>query len=512
MRKVYALALYLIILVPANAQEPIDWEMVGRIKHEGFNNSQVMEIMFQLTDVHGPRLTNSPGQLAAAAWAEQQLREWGASNVKQEAWGEFGRGWSTEHVALEMTAPGYASLIAYPKAWTASTDGVVSGQPVIVEISGPDDLDRYRGTLQDKIVILRPSRELDLHLDPLAVRHDKESLQKLTMDQVARPINRSSRNPARVNRWRADRKKVFDFYLEEEVALLLDASSRDYGTITVSAGGAYSPGEPAGPPTLTVSFEQLSRIVRLLDKDVPVELSASVSNTFYDDDFLGYNIIAEIPGSDRRLKDEVVMLGAHFDSWHAGTGATDNAAGSVVTMEVIRILKALNIKPRRTIRLALWTGEEQGLLGSRGYVKKRFGDRETMQLKAAHKNLAAYFNLDNGSGKIRGVYLQGNDAVRPIFEAWLKPFNDLGASSLAFRNTGGTDHLSFDALGLPGFQFIQDGLEYGSKTHHTNMDVYDHVVEADLMQAAVIMASFVYHAAQRDKKLPRKPLPVAATN
>ena len=288
---------------------------------------------------------------------------------------------------------------------------------------------------------------------------------------------------------------------------MLEPSRRKYGIVRVHRGGSFKINEDPGIPSLVVAAEHYNRIVRLLKKDIPVKLAIQIETKFHEEDSLGYNIIAEIPGTDRKLKKELVMLGAHFDSWHAGTGTTDNAAGCAVVMEAVRILKAIGVKPRRTIRIALWGGEEQGLLGSRGYVEKHFAERKTMTLKPAHALLSAYFNLDNGTGKIRGIYLQGNDAVRPIFEAWLRPFHDLGATTVTIRNTGGTDHLSFDAVGLPGFQFIQDPIDYSTRTHHTNMDVYDHALKSDLMQASVIMASFVYHAAMRDEKLPRKPLP-----
>jgi Zn-dependent M28 family amino/carboxypeptidase len=302
-------------------------------------------------------------------------------------------------------------------------------------------------------------------------------------------------------------EKMMKLLREEGTAVLLEPSRGEHGTLFVGGGGSRSMGSDPALPSLVVAIEHYSRIARLLEKGLPVKLEINIQNRFYEDDSLGYNVVAEIPGTDKKLKDEVVMLGGHLDSWHAGTGATDNAAGCAVAMEAVRILKAIGVQPRRTIRIALWSGEEQGLLGSRGYAQKHFGDRGTMRLKPEHEKFSAYFNLDNGTGKIRGVYLQGNDAVRPIFEAWLKPFHDLGANTLTIRNTGGTDHLSFDAVGLPGFQFIQDRIDYDTRTHHTNMDVYDHALDGDLIQASVIMASFVYHTAMRDEKLPRKPLP-----
>jgi carboxypeptidase Q len=299
---------------------------------------------------------------------------------------------------------------------------------------------------------------------------------------------------------------------EGAIAMFTSAPRNHDGTIFVQQAGPYKITDPANFLDIALQWEDYMTIVRLLRNNIPVKMDVDVQTKFFSDDTKGYNVIAEIPGTDKKLKDEIVMLGGHLDSWHSGTGATDNGAGSMVMMEAIRILKTIGIKPRRTIRIALWSGEEQGLFGSRGYVKKTFADPADMKLLPAHEKLAGYFNVDNGTGKIRGVYLQGNEAVRPIFQQWLVPFNDLGAKTLTISNTGGTDHLSFDAVGLPGFQFIQDPLEYGTRNHHSNMDVYDHLQEDDLKQAAVIVAAFVYDAAMRDAKLPRIELPKANPN
>jgi Zn-dependent M28 family amino/carboxypeptidase len=303
------------------------------------------------------------------------------------------------------------------------------------------------------------------------------------------------------------RKKIFALLEEKKVGVIIEASEREYGTIRVYSGGSYKMSEEPGLPDLVISNEQYGRIYRILKKNLPVTLEVNTKNTFFETDTIAFNVIAEIPGTDRKLEDEIVMLGAHLDSWHPGTGATDNAGNCAVVMEAMRILKALDVKPRRTIRMALWSGEEQGYLGSRGYLEKHYGDRTTMTLKEAHKDFSVYFNLDNGNGKIRGIYLQENDAARPIFEAWLKPFNDMDATVVSIQNTSGTDHIPFNEIGLPGFQFIQDPIDYMSRTHHTNMDVYEHIIAGDAMQSAVILATFVYHAAMRDKKIPRKTLP-----
>jgi Zn-dependent M28 family amino/carboxypeptidase len=291
---------------------------------------------------------------------------------------------------------------------------------------------------------------------------------------------------------------------EEGAAAIIEPSQGTDGTVFVAAGGSQMITSTPPPPSVVVSVEQYNRMVRILKKDLPVSLEIEIQAEFHAEDTMGYNVVAEIPGTDKALKDEIVMLGGHFDTWHGGTGATDDGAGCAVAMEAVRILKAIGVQPRRTIRIALWDAEEQGLIGSREYVKNHFYDRVKKEKKPEYDRLAAYFNYDNGSGKIRGVFAQGNLAVMPIFEEWLKPFHDLGAATVTGRTTGGTDHLSFDGVGLPGFQFIQDELEYDTLTHHSTMDVYDHASRSDLMQSATIMAAFVYNAAMRDTKLPRK--------
>jgi hypothetical protein len=485
----------------AAAQEPVNLQAVSRIKTEGLENSQVMETLFWLTDVHGPRLTGSPNMRAASEWARDQLAKWGLENARLETWGAFGRGWAAERFSIEMLAPQYQPLIAWPQAWTASTNGVISSTPVLVDVKTEEDFAKYKGKLRGAIVLAQRPREAETHFEADAKRRDEKRLAELA--QAPEP---GAPSPGFGRREEfALREKTAKFLREEGAAVLLYPSRGEHGTLFVQSGSRDR--NAATLPTFMVAIEHYSRVWRLLEKGIPVKLEINAQNRFYDIDSLGFNVIAEIPGMDKKLKDEVVMLGGHLDSWHAGTGATDNATGCSVAMEAVRILKALGLQPRRTIRLALWSGEEQGLLGSRGYVKQHFADRAAMQPRPEHEKFSGYFNLDNGTGKIRGVYLQGNDMVRPIFEAWLKPFNDLGANTLTIRNTDGTDHLSFDAVGLPGFQFIQDEIDYDTRTHHTNMDVYDHALKGDLMQASVIMASFVYHAAMREEKLPRKPMP-----
>lgn len=493
----------------AHAQERVDEATVAKIKAEGFQHSQVMDTLSWLTDVHGPRLTGSPELKAAAEWARDRLTSWGLAKAALEPWGTFGPGWSIERYSVEMTTPHYTRLIAYPHAWTTSTPGVVKGSPVYVEIASKDDFDKYRGKLKGAIVMNGKPRKPVSRFEPAATRLDDK--------QLAAELGRIDPGDPRSylagqDEWDESSKKpreVMEFLKSEGIAVLIEPSVRDFNSVEVAALGYYLSNTQRYFPAFVISKEQFGRITRLLDKKVPVSLELSLTTKFHETpaDTQGFNVVAEIPGSDPTLADQVVMIGAHLDSWHSGTGATDNGAGSASVMEAMRILKTIGVKPRRTIRMALWSGEEQGYFGSTGYVKHHFGDPETLELKPEQAKVAGYFNLDNGSGRIRGVYLQANEGVRPIFEAWLKPFSYLGATTITTQNTGGTDHLLFNAVGIPGFQFLQDPLDYGSRTHHSNIDVYESVIEEDLQQAAVIMASFVYHTAMRDEMLPRQELP-----
>jgi hypothetical protein len=501
------------------AAEAVDLQMVTRLREEGLSRSQVMDTAWYLTDRHGPRLTGSPQLKAAGEWARARLVEWGLENVSLEPWGEFGKGWSFEKVTVEMTAPIYMPVIAVPEAWTPGTAGVITGQPILLRsLASPADLDPHKGQLAGKILMVGEPRDVSLPFQAPATRYTDQELADLVKapepGDRPRPPGRPGRprpeDGARRERPpRGERESLSARLRAEGVgAILRPGGSRgDYGVFFVGAGGSYAKDAEAGVPSLVVAVEHWNRMARLLQRQVPVTVAVEVKATFHDQDLNAFNVVAEIPGSDPELKDEVVMAGAHFDSWHAATGATDNGSSCAVIMEALRLLKVAGAHPRRTIRLALWTGEEQGLLGSRAYVKNHFADPENMELKPGHGRLSAYFNLDNGGGKIRGIYCEGNAAVRPLFQSWLEPFHDLGAASVTLRDTGGTDHQSFDRVGLPGFQFIQEPLEYITRTHHTNMDTYERLVPADLIQASVVMASFLYHAAMRDDPLPRKPLP-----
>ena len=513
MRKLFAFTLSFIFCFQlVNAQEEkVDLEMVNKIRKEGLENSKVMEIAMYLTDVSGPRLTASPGYMRAATWAKNKLSEWGLSNANLEPWGEFGKGWEQTKCYVAMTAPYYVPLIAMPRAWTGSTPGKkeLKGEVVLIKAKDSMELLKYAGTLKDKIVMTWSAAKLSPSFEPDGRRFADTSLEKMAAAEMRQPQQGGGRNQGGNNASQfMSQRRMNEMINKEKPALVLTMSANgNDGTIFVSSGGQYQKDAEAAPASVVLSSDDYLRVQRLIESGVPVILEAEVRTKFYTDDLKGYNVIAEIPGTDPALKDELVMLGGHLDSWHSATGATDNAAGCAVMMEAIRILKATGFKPRRTIRIALWSGEEQGLHGSRNYVKNHFADPAKMIPTADHGKVSAYYNLDNGTGKIRGVYLQGNKDAGPVFSKWLEPFKDLGAGTITINNTGGTDHLAFDAIGIPGFQFIQDQIEYNTRTHHTNMDTYDHLVADDLKQAAIIVASFVYNTSQREQKIPRKPMP-----
>lgn len=520
MRLIQGLAIAAVAVGTLPAQEKVDLSVIHRIKTEAFQNSKVMDHMFWLTDVHGPRLSGSPQYNKAAEWAVGRMKELGLTNVKTEKWGPFGRGWEYTKYSAHMIEPGYQPLIGFPMAWTAGTNGVVSGEPVIAIINDEKDMEKFKGQLKGKIVLTQPLKAIEMSTRALAERFSEKQLDDMESMEIGGgrfgdfrpgqplPADASPEMRQRFQRMQLN-NKIQKFWQDEQPAVILQYGYRgDGGTVFAASGGlreVKDKDKPAVPCTIALTPEHYNRILRLSQKKIPVKLEIEVAAKFYDEQPDSVNIIGEIEGGSK--KDEVVMIGAHFDSWHGGTGATDNAAGSSVMLEVMRILKTLNVKLDRTVRIGLWGGEEQGLLGSRAYVKEHFADRETMKVTEQHGKLSAYYNIDNGTGKIRGIYLQGNDMVRPVFEQYLAPFKDLGATRITIRNTGGTDHQSFDGVGLPGFQFIQDPAEYETRTHHSNMDVYDRIQPADMMQMSAIVASFVYHTANRPEMLPRKPLP-----
>ncbi len=527
-----SLALLSLVRLPAaHAQEPVDEAAIALIRSQGLEHSRVMETLSWLTDVYGPRLTGSPRLDEAARWAVQQLEAWGLQNVHLEPWGPFGRGWSMERFSLHVTSPVTFDVLAFPKAWSPGIDGPVTAEVVVFDADSEEAFADYRGRLAGKIVLIDEPRDPDEPFEPEAERRDAEDLLELA-NAVSRDVAQRRYSADALRRYRLQQARIRFLYDERPLAILDRSYDRgDYGSVYVAAasvpapaGSAWNerptPWDPQGAdviPQITVAAEHYNRIYRLIQKGFPVQVEVDLDVQFHDDDPMEYNVIGEIPGTDPALGEEVVLIGAHLDSWHAGTGATDNGAGSAVMMEAMRILRAtfdsLGTEPRRTIRIGLWTGEEQGLYGSVAHVNRHYAvlpgfTEPPTALKPDHARLSAYYNLDNGTGKIRGVYLQGNEAVRPIFAAWLAPFHDLGAATLTISNTGSTDHIPFDLVGLPGFQFIQDPIAYG-RTHHSNMDTYDHAEEEDLKQAATIIAAFAYHTAQRDEKLPRKPLKLA---
>jgi carboxypeptidase Q len=515
--------------------------VVSEIKTEAFNNSQVMDTLSYLSDMYGPRLTASPEFDEAAKWAIDRLKSYGIQNVHEEPWGPFGRSWSIDGYTVDMMTPRYSHLVAAPLAWSGPTNGPVTGDvieaPMPAREYNPRTLatdiqefeTKWKGKLKGKIVLVTdvphepPSTQPDferytderlaeLAKAPMPVVRKKIDFQKLDVpnDPGARREFFQSLSAADMDeifdRLAKERAKLSAFLHDEGVLAVLRADPRAHnGLDFAEAAGSEKASVPQAPPTFIVTAEQYSRMSRLLAKNAKVTVRVNLKVKESDKDEMAHDIIGEIPGSSK--PDEVVMIGAHFDSWHTGTGATDNGAGSAVMIEVMRVLKKLNLPLNRTVRIGLWSGEEQGLYGSKAYVKQHFADPKTMKCSDEHQHFDAYLNLDNGSGKIRGVYLQGNDAARPLFEKYLAPFHDMGASTITLRNTGGTDHLSFDAVGLPGFQFIQDPLDYGTVTHHSNMDTYSHAVPEDLMQASAIIATLVYDIADSEEKFPRKPLP-----
>ncbi|MFC1476944.1 M20/M25/M40 family metallo-hydrolase [candidate division KSB1 bacterium] len=505
------------------AQEPVDWEVVSKIRAEGLQRSQVMDMVGYMSDVLGPRLTASPSMREAQKWAQEKMREVGLENIVFERAGEHGVNWDNEYVSLHMTAPDYQPIIGYAKAFTPGTKGRIEADAVIVDITSTDDLEKYRGKLRGKIAMIAEPFETEPRFTPDAIRMTDEDLKAMSKTTVRAGRQQEERlitipfeqlnalRGAAEGAQPVSRADLDKFLKAEGVPLIVDIGSGrgDDGILLVgsrhdSRGDRSYEGVMNGMPEVVIATEHYNRIYRILERDIPVKLQMEVRNHIDNSDPYYYNVVGEITGTD--LKDEIVIVGGHYDSWHGGTGAVDNASGCAVALEAARILKAIGVQPRRTIRVAFWTYEEGGLNGSREYVNKHFGNQRDGK-KPAYDKFSGYFNMDNGTGQFRGVYLQGNLLVKPIFEAWMKPLNDLGVETLAPGNTSGTDHLSFDRAGLNGWQFIQDRIDYRPRRHHTNMDVVDGLIPEDIMVNAVVMATFAYHAAMRDELLPRKPEP-----
>ncbi|HUR97880.1 MAG TPA: M20/M25/M40 family metallo-hydrolase [Pyrinomonadaceae bacterium] len=522
---------------------------IDKIRDEGLNRSQVMQTLSYLTDVIGGRLTNSPSMKRANEWTRDTMAKWGMQNAKLEPWGPFGRGWSLKSFSAQVVEPTVFPVIAYPKAWSPSTKGPVTGEVVYLDVKTEEDLAKYKGQLRGKIVFISRPREVKAAFEGMGERYTDEALAKLAAEPDPATIQRPQAGPNQTQSPEAQERfrqfqlgqKITSFLLEEAPGVVVDNSrggsggtlfvqSATVAPLSIPAASSQAPArrglspyqkeaEARMLPQMTMATEDYNRIVRIIQNGAKPQMTVDIQAQYHDEDLMGYNTVAEIPGTDPALRDEIVMVGGHLDSWHGATGATDNAAGCAVAMEAARILIASGLKPRRTIRVALWSGEEQGLNGSRAYVTQQFGEmkgapqfgqpdpnapKPELVKTANYDKLSAYYNLDNGTGKIRGVYMQGNAGVRPYFEAWLAPFADLGAKTLTLSNTGGTDHQSFDRVGLPGFQFIQDEIEYDTRTHHSNQDNFDRIQADDMKQAATIMAAFVYQTAMMDEKMPRK--------
>lgn len=535
-----------VFALPAHGQtEKVDLQAIQKIRDEGFNRSKIMEIASWLTDVYGPRLTGSPGAKKAGDWTIQTMKSWGISNPHYEQWPNFGHGWQVEGFTAQVVEPQAYPIIAYLTPWSLGTKGQQVGEVVYARLTNEADLTQYRGKLRGKWVMTDTAQAAEPHFaadacrftaEQLAgmvrtqtefncrtpavqqiartdsIKHVRDSLQRLAQQQGEVAGGRGGRGGGRggFGGALAFQQQLTQFLVDEGALGILRSGAGRYGdgTLGVQGGRAPSVVPTIGVPTISVAAEHYGRMYRTLAKGIPVKLDVN-AKVMFTPDTGSFNIVGEIPGTDSRLRDELVMLGGHFDSWAGGTGATDNAAGSAVMLEALRILKTLNLPMKRTVRIGLWTGEEQGLIGSGVYVRQHFGyvDSVGQHFTPDWGKVAGYFNVDNGTGAIRGVYAEHNDAVVPIFKQWLEPFTDLGASTVTLAPTTGTDHQSYDRIGLPGFQFIQDEIDYGPRTHHTNMDLYERLVPRDMMQNAVIVAAFVYNAANRDDKLPRKPAP-----
>jgi carboxypeptidase Q len=521
------------------ATESLDLAMYARIREEGFTHSHIMEYASGLFDDIGPRLTGSPNLAKANAWTRDQLTAMGCANARLETWGDFGMGWRQISTSVDMVTPDTAVFIAQATPWSPATHGSVTAELIAVpRLKEEKDFDAWKGKLAGKILLYGDTPKINPDPKPLLQHYDEEKLQQIyryPLDGDMEEQHVLSQGP----KFWEDAFKQIDFkervakFLADEhaAAILVHGSAGDGGVFRDDNGEQmglriYMPDHKQPIPSAVLSNENFGRAGRLLAHNVPVTVSVAINTEFTGDHEQGYNTIAEIPGVDSKLKDQVVMVGGHLDSWIAGTGATDDGAGVIVAMEALRILTALHVQPRRTIRIALWSGEEQGEFGSLGYVHQHFATvklsnkpeelavpeflREwagPLTVKPEHALISGYFNLDNGGGKLLGVYAENNAAIVPIFNQWIAPLKDLGVTTISMRNSGSTDHESFDQVGIPGFQFIQDPRDYETRSLHSNQDVYERLSPDDLKQAAVVEAIFLYDTATREQMLPRKPLP-----
>ncbi|HEX6322909.1 MAG TPA: M20/M25/M40 family metallo-hydrolase [Vicinamibacterales bacterium] len=517
-RAAFCLVLAFTAAAAAQGPEPVDLAAVQKIRAEALERSQVMETLFWLTDRHGPRLTGSPGFEQAGDWAVKQLQDWGVQNVRKERF-PFGQGWSLRRFSAQMVEPQVMPIIGMPKAWTPGTGGPVTADVVRVTLATADDAAKLKGTLKGKIVLTQPARAVRMLDGRIVLRMNEKDIEE-ALAVPPPPAGRgqgAGRGQAQPGRLTAS--EIAAFYKSEGVIAVFDRGSdsdtsaggsdlswrtqrTDGGTVFVGGASRTEAAENT-VPQVTLAVEHYNRMVRLLEHGVPVRVALDIETAYHPEDPArpnGFNVIGEIPGTDKA--GEIVLIGAHFDSWHGATGATDNATGSAAMMEVLRIINATGLKPRRTIRIALWGAEENGLIGSRAYVSEHLGTADAP--KPALAKHVAYFNIDNGTGKVRGVWLQGNSAVAPIFGRWIEPLKDLGVEILGPRPVTSTDHVSFDRVGVPAFQFVQERYEYNSRTHHSNMDFYDRVQAEDMKQVAAVVAVFAWQAANRELALPRK--------
>ena len=504
-----------------------DLDMANKIRSEGFYNSEVMHTLERLTDDIGPRLSGSPQMKKANNWTLKKLEEWGLQNAYLDPF-DFGRGWSHDSASIKLISPRDVSLHGIPVAWTPGTKGTITGDVIIFDASSEADLAKYKGKLAGKIIMMGLGKNIEEPENSVFNRYDSGELSKLKDFNVNRSASHSpwvtlDRRDSAMQRYNF-RKSLNKFLKAEKVSGVIYRSLRQGGLINVF-GLDHRVGNTFPVPAIIIEAEHYNLLSRMIDNDKKLKISLNIDARFHDEDRNAYNTIAEIPGSDKDA--EVVMVGGHLDSWHGSDGAVDNGAGVAVAMEAVRILSQLGIKPKRTIRIALWSGEEQGLFGSSAYVEEHFATRPKpadkneqalpsylwkdqgwpIEVKPAHDKFSVYFNMDNGSGRFRGIYTEGNVAAKSVFSQWFGPYSDLSTGTITNKSTGGTDHESFDDVGLPGFQFIQDELDYGSRLHHTHIDSIDHVVESDLKQASVILAGFLYEAAMADERMPRKPMP-----
>jgi Predicted aminopeptidases len=524
-RKLLVFGLLAALPLGGQQPEPIDLSLLNEIKWQAFNNSQVMDHLFYISDVYGPRVNGSPNHRAAAEWIVKRLESYGLKNVHLEPWGPFGNSWQYKKFYGALVEPNYAPLIGFPLAWTPGTNGPVTGEAVLAPIHSQADFSKYKGKLKGKVVLLAEPKVVLMHTEAEAHRLTDEEIAART--KVPDPsrlggFGGGGRNAAAPPPVVLDRNAALKlrndtsrFLSDEGVLVAVNyGTNGDGGTVFATWGGSQNPDDPTPSPMVAITPEHYNRIARLVQHGMAPEVTFDIATETYKNDQMGFNVVGEIPGTTKA--DEVVMLGGHLDSWQGGTGATDNGTGSSVAIEAVRILTTLHKPMARTVRIALWGGEEEGLLGSKFYVQKHFAPRDTMKLTPEYAKLDAYYNDDTGSGRFRGISANGNLLTKNIFEQWIAPIKDLeittvvGATAAPTREPGGTDSTSFSWIGLNGYGFMQDPLEYGTRTHHSNMDLYDRVQQGDVMQGAAIEAWFVYNTATRPEMLPRNPTPTPA--